>query len=471
MKKTKSIICRITAMMLLLAFAVGSFCSCGKQLSQIDAVKSKNFTVSAGMVSYSLYDTSYYYVNFYGESNLIYYLGIDSTKPLSEQYYDSEKGITWFDVFLDDALNNGFVNALPLCEAALADGIVLTELDKKFIDAEIEEVASMAAEDGLTFEAYVEKIYGKGVTEEDVRTSLEVYRLANKKLYKDYEMAVASSDEIDAYAAQDPDYYLCRDVEYFTLTYSNDSAKNPLIKEYAEKLKAATSEEEFKALVADYKNKDFCVNTYAEGEIPETKAAFYQNTTEEESKTDLEKWIFAKDTVKGSTYLEDSSASCTVYIAVSDTHKNEAETRNMYHVLLSPDIYDSLDNAKLLANNLYTSWVEDGSSLESFKELANKYTTDYATSYTGGYYANVASGDLVSALNNWLFASERKEGDSAVIETEYGVHLIYYSGKGEPYWKVSAIQAIKDEKTADLMESYAELYEVKVIEENLKYIK
>ncbi len=471
MKKTRSIFSRITAAVLLLALATGFFSSCGKKLSELDAVKSKNFTVTAGMLSYSLYDTYYYYVNYYGESNLIYYLGIDASKPLDEQYYDKEKGVTWFDVFLDDALNNGFVNALPLCEAALADGVELTELDKKFIETEIEEVASMAAEDGMTFEEYVEKIYGEGVTEEDIRKSLEIYRLANKKLYKDYETATASSDEIDAYAAKDPDYYLCRDVKYFTLTYANDTEKNPLIKAYAEKLKAATSEEEFEALVADYKYQEFCVDEYKENEVPASKSAFYQNTTEDESKTELEKWIFAEDTVKGSTYIEETTTLCTVYIAVSDAHKNEDETRDMYHVLLSPDIYDSLDNAKLLADNLYTSWKEDGASLEAFKELANQYTTDYATSYTGGYYANVASGDLVTPLNDWLFDSARKVGDSAVIGTEYGIHLIYYAGEGEPYWKVSVIQAIKDEKSATLMESYAELYEIEVVDANLKYIK
>lgn len=470
MKKT-SILIRITAVIVLLALAAGMFSSCGKKLSELDTVKSQNFTVTAGMISYSLYDTYYYYLNYYGETNLTYYFGIDSSLPLDEQYYDSANGITWFDVFLDDALNNGFVNALPLCEAALADGIVLTELDKKYIETEIEEVAAMAEEDGKTFEEYVESIYGEGVTEEDIRKSLEIYRLANKKLYKDYEMASASDDEIEAYAAQDPDYYLCRDIKYFTLSYANDSEKNPLIKAYAEKLTAAASEEEFDALVADYKNQEFCVDVYEENEIPEAKSAFYQNTTEEESKTELEKWIFADGTVKGSTYVEETTTSSTVYFAVSDTHRNEDETRDMYHVLLSPDIYDSLENAKLLADNLYTSWKEDGSSLEAFKELANKYTTDYATSYTGGYYGNVASGDLVSPLNDWLFDAERKVGDTSVIETEYGIHIIYYAGEGEPYWKVSVIQAIKDEKSASLMESYAELYEVEVVEANLKYIK
>ncbi len=464
MKKT---FIRTLALALVLAFAVCAFASCGKNLSEIDAVKSENFTVTAGMLSYSLYDTYYYYLNYYGESGLAYYLGIDSKTPIQEQYYDAEKGITWFDVFLEDALN-GFVNALSLCEAALADGIELTDIDKKFIASEIEEVASAAEKDGKTFEEYVKEIYGKGVSEDDIRKTLEMYRLANKKLYKDYETAEVTQEEIEAYAAKDPDYYLCRDVKYFTLSYSNETEKNPLIKEYAEKMKAAASIEEFEALAADYANQEFSVNTSAEKEI---KSAFYQNTTEDSKKTDLEKWVFANDTVKGSTYLVESASNCTVYIAATEAQKNNSQTRDMYHILFSADVYDTLDNAKLLADNLYSSWKEDGSSLEGFKTLANKYTTDYATSFTGGYYANVASGDLVPELDKWLFNGERVVGDSAVIATEYGIHMIYYGGEGEPYWKIAVIQALKDEKAAALMEDYSELYEVEIIENSLKYIK
>lgn len=467
MKKT---FIRVLAFALALVLAACAFASCGKKLSEIDSVRSENFTVTAGMLSYSLYDTYYYYLNSYGESGLKYYLGIDSTKPIQEQYYDAKNGVTWFDVFLEDALN-GFVNALSLCEAALADGIELTDIDKKFIASEIDEVVSAAENDGKTFKEYVKEIYGKGVSEDDIRKTLETYRLANKKLYKDYETAEVTQAEIEAYAAKDPDYYLCRDIKYFTLSYSNETEKNPLIKEYAEKMKAAGSVEEFEALAADYKNQAFCVDKFPEDGSSAVKSAFYQNTTEDSKKTDLEKWVFAEDTVKGSAYLAESTTGCTVYIAVSDAQKNNSQTRDMYHILFSADVYGSLDNAKLLADDLYASWKEEGSSLEGFKTLANKYTTDYATSFTGGYYANVASGDLVPELDTWLFNGERAVGDSAVIATEYGIHMIYYGGEGEPYWKISVIQALKDEKAAALMEDYSELYDVEVIEDSIKYIK
>ena len=122
-----------------------------------------------------------------------------------------------------------------------------------------------------------------------------------------------------------------------------------------------------------------------------------------------------------------------------------------------------------MANNVYNEWKNGGGSLERFKELAFEYTTDYASAYTGGYYANVAVGDLIEELDEWLF-DERNVGDSAVIKTDYGFHIIYYAGEGEPYWKVPVIQALKDEVSADLMEEYDELYQVEVFDNKFKYV-
>ena len=33
---------------------------------------------------------------------------------------------------------------------------------------------------------------------------------------------------------------------------------------------------------------------------------------------------------------------------------------------------------------------------------------------------------MVSAFNDWCFASERKHGDYEIVESEYGYHLMYF---------------------------------------------
>ena len=35
---------------------------------------------------------------------------------------------------------------------------------------------------------------------------------------------------------------------------------------------------------------------------------------------------------------------------------------------------------------------------------------------------------MVSAFNDWCFADGRKSGDTGIVETEYGYHVMYFSG-------------------------------------------
>ena len=153
----KLIICAV-ALVLVVAILLLALNFCGKDLSKIDILRSENFTVSAAMVTYSLYDTYHYYYNYFGAEGLKFAFGIDANVSLSEQYSDAEKGITWFDVFKTEAID-GFCNALALCEAAVDAGVELSDIDKKYIQSEIDEIETLATKDGMTLKEYIKKIY------------------------------------------------------------------------------------------------------------------------------------------------------------------------------------------------------------------------------------------------------------------------------------------------------------------------
>lgn len=467
MKKAKNIFYRLTAIALVALMCLAVFTSCGKKPSDVDVLKTEHFSVTAGMLAYAAYDSYYEYLNYYGEEIFTSYFGIDTSISLNEQYYNKEKGTTWYDVFIDDAISGTFMSALPLCEAAMADGVELNDVDNKYIDDSITELNELAKKQNMTLADYIESLYGKGVTENDIRKTYEMFRLANKKLMKDYDLSEVTEEEFNAYVAKDPDSYLCRDAISFKLTLSNDADKNAKIKEYVEKIAATTDKEKFTAVVKEFIDSDFCVDdiTDVDNAIVST---YYQNNKEDSDKTELDKWMFNEETIIGSTFINESSTSYTVYMVISEAAKDMSETRNMKHILFDDDIYDNTE--KNTANNVYEEWKNSGETDEKFKELAMKYTTDYASAYSGGYYANVAKGDLVTSLDEWLFDESRKEGDSTIISSEYGIHIMVYCGEGEPFWKVSVIENIKDEKASELLEDYTELYTVETIQKNFKYI-
>ena len=53
--------------------------------------------------------------------------------------------------------------------------------------------------------------------------------------------------------------------------------------------------------------------------------------------------------------------------------------------------------------------------------------------YDGGLYSRVCQGDMVEAFNDWCFDADRKPGDTGIIETSYGVHVMYFDSFGKIY--------------------------------------
>ena len=65
---------------------------------------------------------------------------------------------------------------------------------------------------------------------------------------------------------------------------------------------------------------------------------------------------------------------------------------------------------------------------ESFAALANEYSQDPGSNTNGGLYEGVTEGQMVAAFNDWCFDAERKEGDTGIVRTEYGYHVMYFCG-------------------------------------------
>ena len=42
---------------------------------------------------------------------------------------------------------------------------------------------------------------------------------------------------------------------------------------------------------------------------------------------------------------------------------------------------------------------------------------------------------MVSAFNNWCFDSSRKPGDTGIVETTYGYHVMYFVGAAQDTYR------------------------------------
>ncbi len=86
------------------------------------------------------------------------------------------------------------------------------------------------------------------------------------------------------------------------------------------------------------------------------------------------------------------------------------------------------------AQKIYDEWQAGDKTEEHFGELANKHSHDKGGQVTdGGIYTFVKKGQMVEAFDAWCFDAARKPGDTGLVKTEYGYHVMYFVGSEETW--------------------------------------
>ena len=78
----------------------------------------------------------------------------------------------------------------------------------------------------------------------------------------------------------------------------------------------------------------------------------------------------------------------------------------------------------------------------------------------GVWYEQVYKGQMVTAFNDWCFDAARKAGDTDIVETSYGYHIIYFIGQDLPYWQVRVTNTMKNNAMNTWLESLQQDYTI-----------
>ena len=170
---------------------------------------------------------------------------------------------------------------------------------------------------------------------------------------------------------------------------------------------------------------------------------------------------------EGEEHSEDEEVEYEVtgfyVILPTGVNKNDMKLVNVRHILISIEELDkdatvaekekADADAKATAENLLKEWKSGKATAESFGELANKHSKDGGSNTNGGLYEDVYPGWAVKEFNEWCFDAERKAGDSGVVKTDNGYHVMYLEGFGEYTYRNYMI--MNDKLTEDL-EAYVD---------------
>ena len=78
---------------------------------------------------------------------------------------------------------------------------------------------------------------------------------------------------------------------------------------------------------------------------------------------------------------------------------------------------------------------------------------------------------MVAEFNDWIFDAARAEGDSGIVKTDYGYHIMYFVGKGGQIWISEVENALKQQAYNTDYTAFKEAYAITVDQESLDKIE
>ncbi len=436
----------------------------GASMRKQIAFESENYKVNNCMMTYFYFSDFYNTYNTYG--TYFQYMGLDPHTSMQTQAYDEES--SWFDYFVNNSANsvNGY---LLYAEAALEAGFEVADLGDK-IDQQIDALKATAENAKVDFEQYLLNVFGAGIKESDIRDALELQIFASEyynKVEKDYSDSLTAEDFETYYVTNKNSL---DKVDYRSYAIAADVAQDA--DEATKNAAYAEAKADAEALLAAATSKDAFINWVA-ANLTEANADLETPLTEDEIKakaeavteaaaytdgTDLSKWAYAADRKVGDvTLIDDGAGTYTVYMLEKTAYRVEDATRDVRHILLTADTYGSDAEAEAKANELLATYLAGDKTVDAYDAIAKEYNED-----SSSLYENVKKGQMVAEFENWLFDEARVAGDTGVVKTEYGYHIMYYVGEGRAQWQNDAYEALLSNHITEVVTGWQEKYTVDV---------
>ena len=135
-----------------------------------------------------------------------------------------------------------------------------------------------------------------------------------------------------------------------------------------------------------------------------------------------------------------------------------ATIENIYQETFSEEAWAS---AEKKAQELLKQWKNSGKKEDKFAELANANSADPGSNTNGGLYTDVYEGQMMEEFNAWCFDASRKKGDSGIVKTAAGYHVMYFAGE-TILWKEYAKSDLLTERQNKMIEKIMEKYPIEV---------
>lgn len=463
-------------------------------------------TVDGQKISIGMYD--YYYasiVSYYEQYASYGYYSLDTTKDYSKQYTTDDDGnkISWQKFFETEALKE-VEQITTYYSKALEEGVTLTSAQKKTIDKQISILKDSASQNDVSLDQYIKANFGTYCSEDTIRIMLEQYYLsANYKGKFKCETKVTDND-VDKYYNDHKNDYKKIEFYYIASPYdaTDDNSKNESIKT-AEKIMAKMKDK--KSVIAlvpevysSYIDSQVKSSMEKDSTLTEKKAreeaikSYESNVVTTVSGSEspfddkMNTWLFSDDTKVGSKkyYIDESAGYIYIVLKTSKASVEENETYTVRHILVAPESGSNSSSstsekaeytdeqwaaAKKKADSILAKFNKTDKSEYEFAKLAEQYSTDSASTSSGsndsfgGLYESVTLGQMVPDFEKWSIDDSRKYGDTGIVKSDYGYHIMFFINDC-PEYQSKIIAQIKSDRLSNMIDKA----EIKVHENAIK---
>jgi hypothetical protein len=385
-------------------------------------------------------------VNFVEEfGEMMQWFGFDPSQPHGAQMLDAENGYSWKDYFVDQAMNS-LLDTVANSREAVGNGLALGDWEHFMIDDYIGQIRANASRNNMTMSRALADMFGRGTSESSLRATLE--RLVLADMWKEHIISTFDITEqhIAARYYSNPDEYdtasfhilqlsgnLHHDCDGDDHTHEHSEedyeAAFEEARQRAEQMVSRATAANFYALAlehSDLADREWLEENPGSTLTPSFPIAELLNHGE------LGEWLADAARRPGDRTLisDETGHNVLLYVSRAGWPQTGVDVR---HILFRFDDYEE-DIAEERAADLLREWRTTGASEDNFASMAELFS-GCGSSVNGGLFTDVLHGDMVPEFNDWIFAPARRPGDTDVVRTQFGYHIMYFVEKGEtPLW-------------------------------------
>ncbi len=377
---------------------------------------------------------------------------------------------TFEDYFKDQAAKQ-IQQYVILAANAKAAALTLDEAEKTEMQGVLDELATSAASTGQTIEEYLAENFGEGVDTAIVQRYLEKNFIADKYAFQMIEQYSFSDQEVQTYYNQNKADFDLVDFRSFTITA--EVAAGEQVASATALAAAKTTADEMMAKITDQESfKAQCI-VYAAAEDKATYTTTDQSLTIDAAKAELYdaamgEWLFSADRTTGNMTVIESTTDMTVVYFIGRQINNMPGPVSVRHLLILVDKNTAttaeITAAQTKAESLLTQFKAGAATEDAFAKLVNENSEDPGSNTTGGLYTDITpESGYVDEFLNWAIDATRVPGDTGIIQTDYGFHIMYFVSQGGFAWQTAAKDELIRNKFIEYIEEQAAEFPIVIL--------